>query len=496
MNDNSTSSNFSKTLAIVNKIVPFLFVFGMLGAGWYAVHELNTSTETHSDEESEGDMAESEAAVITLPEGKVNAAGFTSTPVEPQLVQHVHVVPGRIHYDELHHIEVKTPMAGILTEIRVKPGDDVAEGQLLATLNSPEIGEARAEVLKREADYELALRRSKREQEIAANLKEFMSQLDNGVSLNQLDKQFMGRPLGRYREVVQSAYSRLSLAEELNESVQPLAETGTISGRTIRERESELQIARGSYRSAREQAAFESAQSEFEAEADLKDAERMLKIARQQLESLLGYEEKQTTMDTEQSLSRVEIRAAFAGTIEARFKAESERVLPTEVLFVLANTDSLYVAADIRENDWPAISLTPGTTIQVEVPAMPDCTLTATVHYIGREVIPSTNAIPLVAKIDNREGLLRPGMFVRVALPLGQPKEALSVRPASILQQGDQDFVFESIGTNAFRKVEISTGIASDEWVEVTNGLVAGQMIVEKGAFILKSELLLEGEAE
>jgi len=492
---NESTNSPTTPLTVISKIFPTIMVLGIMGAGWYAVHELNAPHDGHSEEAEEAESAVA-SSVMELPDGKVEAGQFSSEAVSKQSVQHVHVVSGRIQYDELHHIEVKTPMAGILTEIQVKPGDQVQAGQLLATLNSPEIGRARAEVLKHQTELSLAQRIFKRESEIAENLKAYLQQLDATKDLKQLDDEFSSKQLGTYRQNVLSAYSRMLLAEQLMESVRPLAGTGSVSGKTIREREAELQISQVQFRSAREQALFESSQAMLEAEAARDDATRMLKVAHQQLESLLGYDEDQVSMDNEASLSRVEIRAPFAGTIEARYKADNERILPSEVLFVLADTKSLYVSADIRENDWPAVSLQPGTEIKVDVPALPDQQFTATVHYVGREVIPETNSVPLVATINNEEGALRPGMFVRVSLPVGANREAISVHPESILTHGDEQFVFVQLDDNQFQKVDVKTGLASDQWIEVTEGLAQGQRVVQNGAFLLKSEMLLEGEAE
>lgn len=291
-----------------------------------------------------------------------------------------------------------------------------------------------------------------------------------------------------------SAYSQLRLTSDLNQNLRPLAGTGSVAERTIRERQAELQIARAEYRSVREKSAFDASQAEFQARADVADAERLLKIARQQLETLLGYPEPEVDMDSQPSLSRLELRAPFEGTIESRSMARSERVERGDPLFILADTTSLYIAADIRENDWPAISLQTGTKIEVSVPAIPDRTFTATVHYIGRQVVPETNAVPLVATINNVDGLLRPGMFVRVSLPLGPPRNALAVHPESVVQHEDQEFVFVAVTETSFRRADVTTGLTSDEWTEVTSGLTAGDHVIEHGAFLLKSELLLEGE--
>lgn len=477
---------------LIAKAVPVLLVLGILGLGWFAVHEINTGSS--SDVSDSEESAAPSDSVITLPEGKLRAGGFRVEPAEEQLIQHVHVVPGRIHYNELRHIDIPTPVDGILIEILVSPGDDVKANQLLAVISSPTIDVARADVLLREAELKLAKRRLEREQEVAVNFKLYLAELDHNTDLDSLDKQFSEHRLGRRWQGVQSAYARLQLATDLYKNIRPLVDTKAVAGRTIREREADVQVARAEFRSAREQSLFETEQDLLKAQTAYSDAQRRVEIAHEHLELLLGHPEETSPAEKDTSLARLEVRAPISGTIVSRVKAGAERVLKSDVLFVLADTTTLYVAADIRENDWPAVSLKPGTEIKVTVPAIPDREFTASVHHVGREVMPETNAVPLKAKIDNREGLLRPGMFARVELPVGPPKRALSVPPESILQHEDQKFVFVRKSENTFQKKNISTGLASDKWTEVKDGLQQGQAVVTRGAFLLKSELLLEGE--
>jgi len=49
-------------------------------------------------------------------------------------------------------------------------------------------------------------------------------------------------------------------------------------------------------------------------------------------------------------------------------------------------------------------------------------------------------------------------------------------------------------GEGRFRRVNVETGVAGDDFVEVKSGLKVGQEVVARGAFILKSELLLDEE--
>lgn len=491
------SSKLRPLQGVAKKIIPPVVVIGLLAMGWLAIHELNSETKADSSSSMEtANGEESESSVIALPEAKVRTGKISAEPIEEQYIQHVHIVPGRIRYDDLRHVDIKAPVDGVLIQLHVKPGEHVTRGQLLAVLNSPTVGEARSTVVRREADLLLAKRSFDRASSISQNLNRYLEAIDAGKDLDSLEDQFSELVMGNYRRQIVSAYSRLLLAKELSDNVQPLAETGSIAGRTIRERSAEVEIARAEYLSARDQAAFEAAQVELEAKANLEQAQRQLNIAHEALEALLGYPDSGDLEQVSSILSRLEVRAPFAGTVESRFVAENERVARSESLLVLADTRSLYVAADIRENDWAAITLEPGEILTVSIPAIPDATFQARLHYVGREVAVDSNAVSLVATIDNAQGLLRPGMFVHVEIPLGDESRALAVSPESIVHHDDQSFVFVELADNRFQKINVSTGKTSDQWVEVTYGLAPGQLVVNQGAFLLKSEMLLEGEVE
>lgn len=490
------SKSKSGLFSTIAKVGPTLFVLAVMGGGWLAVHQINTGGQPDEEESIVEEAAVPDS--LTLPEGKVKAAKFESVPAQMQAVEHVHTIPGRIRYDETKHVDVKAPMDGILAEVLVTPGEHVQSGQLLAVLRSPEIGQARAEVLKRQKEREIAQQLLQREMTLAKNLEQMSAMLDQGQSVNSIENAFRNRVLGSYRQDILSAYARMQLASELLNKIQPLANSGSVSGRTVRERQAERQMAETEFRTARDQATFAANQAKINAEAKVSEADRQLNLAWQSVETLLGYKEDKSTanLSNEEALSRLEIRAPFSGSVESRAFANNERVTRGDSLIVLANTDSLYVAASIRESDWSAVSLGQGTKVSVLVPALDDRIFEARIRYFGREVQADTNSVPLVATIENAEGLLRPGMFVRVTIPIGEARQALSVKPESVVQHENQSFVFVDESGGTFKRVDVATGQASDEWVEVTKGLQPGQLVVTHGAFLLKSELLLQGESE
>lgn len=462
-----------------------------------AIHKLNrhhATPEENAPASNEGVAQD----ILRLPKGKLLTAGVQSDPAESQQLEYGHIIPGRIRYDETKHVDVKAPLDGMLKEILVTPGQSVQRGDLLAILLSPEIGQARTEVLTRITARELAQQAFDRDQELARNLAAMLKLLDDGSTIQAIESATNNRILGNYRQEILTSFAKVQLANELLAKVEPLSGTGAVPGRIIRERQAERQVAETAYRTARDQAQFSADQAKRNSEAKLADADRQLNLAWQAVEALLGYKEDRSFVDlsSEEAMSRLEIRAPFAGSVESRGFANNERVMRGDSLIVLANTNSLYVSASIRESDWPAIGIQPESLIKVQVPALENRTFEARVRYIGREVQSETNSMPLVATIENTEGLLRPGMFVRVTIPLNQPGEQLSVKPESVVQHENQSFVFVDLGDGSFKKVDVATGRSSENWIEIKSGISPGDLVVTKGAFLLKSELLLQGEGE
>jgi multidrug efflux pump subunit AcrA (membrane-fusion protein) len=102
--------------------------------------------------------------------------------------------------------------------------------------------------------------------------------------------------------------------------------------------------------------------------------------------------------------------------------------------------------------------------------------------------------VPLVATIDNADCLLRPGQFVRVRLPMAEPRDVLAVPDAAIVEHEGQAFAFVEQGAGKYARKDIRKGVADEGFTEVSSGLTEGERVVVQGAFYLKSELLLEGE--
>ena len=432
--------------------------------------------------------------MVVLGDEKLASLDIRVEPAARRLMQDVHVVPGRIQYDDARRVDIRATANGILVQVRVMPGDRVSAGQVLAVVSSPEIGLARTEVHHAHENWELAIKKQEWIEETSKNVSALVEKLNEPHADERArERSSAERHSASSRERLMSAYSRLSAGRKSREERRHARPQRPPGRRRLRSGWRSVAAPRRPCGGRASRPASTFVQQKRMAEIEAGDALRRLHIAEEQRTALLGYSPDTVPEDATagEVLSRVEIRAPFAGTIEEKHFAQSDRVRPSDAIFVLADTKSLWVAADIREQDWLALALEPGQELSVETPALPGCKLKARVKRTGRRVSPQTNSVLLVAEIANANGLLRPGLFVHVSIPIGAPKDVLCTPAAAVVQHEGAKFVFVQTGPKTFRRADVTTGLETDQAVEIVNGLTAGEPVVVQGAMALKAEMLV-----
>ena len=432
--------------------------------------------------------------IVRLAADKLAAADLHLAAATMQKIRRTRNVPGSIAYDATNHLPVTAPVSGVLVRVLVEPGQQVPEGEPLAVLSSPEIGRARDAVLQRQAELALAKKEQAWHEEIAANLRWLLAAVEQKPKPDVLEKEAAGKVLGAYRETILAPYSKLVLAELAVVSSQSPDSAAALSRRLLEERRSNREVAAAALSAACETSRFEAEQARDRARAAGEQAQRLLAVAEEELARLAGPAgDGASGLDSER-LSELEIRSPLGGRIEERQAVQAARVAAGSPLFTVANTSALWIMAEIHERDWQALKIKAGSEIGVRIPAIDLEPLAARVRFVGAEVDPHSRSVPLVAEIDNDFGRLKPGMFVWVEVPLEPAREALVVPPSAIMRHESQPFVFVPAGPGAFRRIDVQLGLETTSAVEVAAGLAAGAEVVDRGAFYLKSELLLERE--
>jgi cobalt-zinc-cadmium efflux system membrane fusion protein len=441
--------------------------------------------------------AATEADIVMLTAEQLQVAGIRTQTVTRQTLQMTRTLPARFAYDDARHVSVRTPSEGVLQTVLVKTGDQVAVGQSLATIRSPALGDARSRVLTSETNLALAEKAHQWEADIQAGVEQLVELIREGEPVESIKATLHDKTLGNLGGQLLTKYSKSELASKIARSMDSVGSSGAISGRVVQERISQQQQSLAELEASIEQTRFQAKQSLDRAAAAEAAAQRDLQIAQHSLATLLGstanvHDGLDVSAST-QDLSMLTIRAPIAGTVERKVFSATERVTPQAELFVIADTSTLWVEADIRSRDWDAIKVASGDSVMVSTPSVDAPPQPATVYYVGREANPASGAIPLVAQISNLDGRYRPGLFARVTAPTTFIDDVITVPESALVDLDGRDAVFVE-GYKGFQAVTVEVGRRSDGQVEICRGLEVGQSVVTEGAFILKSELLLEGE--
>jgi multidrug efflux pump subunit AcrA (membrane-fusion protein) len=478
-----------------------ILIVVMMVVGWFGWQILHAQKQAEGSPHTANDSLKHQAdpnekpmldQITLTPEKRRNLRIKTAT-VELTEKGRTCQIPGHVAYDQTKRVEVRLPVPGMLKQILVKPGDLVTKDQIIAYYDAPEVGLARADVLKYQAQLRIATSKRDWNASIVTGFKSLIEGLTNELSHEALEQNMQGMKLGQYREKVLVAFQKYQLAQSLYQNLKRLQDSGTIPFSTIQQKESEYQSARSAFQAILEQSSNDISILMKESVDDVENAQRLCSISEQNLQSMLGYKDTVSLPEaTNQHLSEVEIKAAIAGSVEELRFSAGERVSGGEIMLVLADTSHLWIEADVRDAQWQTLSLSHDSQFIVTSPALPGWSIQAKFVFLGRQVDPVTHALPLVMSIDNTKGTMRPGQYVQVSLPLEQPREMLTIPSSAVAVHEGCDFVFIPHDNGVYQRVNVTVGIKQENWVEIIQGLSAGQQVVASDVFALKSELLLE----
>jgi cobalt-zinc-cadmium efflux system membrane fusion protein len=144
---------------------------------------------------------------------------------------------------------------------------------------------------------------------------------------------------------------------------------------------------------------------------------------------------------------------------------------------------------DIYERDIGSIRT--GIQTKLSVATYPGKEFRGRISYVGDIMDEKSRTVKARVTIDNRDGLLKPGMFAAVSIH--SVKEAAAgkvivVPEEAVFLDGSRRYVFIREGDNRFVVREVLVGPVSGSRIEIKEGLKAGDAVVTEGVFTLKSE--------
>jgi membrane fusion protein (multidrug efflux system) len=188
-------------------------------------------------------------------------------------------------------------------------------------------------------------------------------------------------------------------------------------------------------------------------------------------------------------LDKTVIRAPFAGVLGLRSVSKGEYVTRGDALISLQTIDPL--KAEFRLPETFLSSVKVGQTIELTADALPNRRFTGQITAIAPQIDVNGRALQIRAHVPNPDGILRSGLFVRVAIAAASRENALLVPESAIVPEGEARFAFV-VENGKVRRVPVKLGERRIGEVEVLEGLSAGQEVVTAGQQRLRDGAAVE----
>jgi len=175
-----------------------------------------------------------------------------------------------------------------------------------------------------------------------------------------------------------------------------------------------------------------------------------------------------------------------SGVVIEKPALKGMRFMPGEALYQISDLSSLWVLADVFEQDIGLVR--PGQAVTVSVNAFPGRDFKGRIAFFYPTVSPDTRTAKVRIELPNPGGLLKPAMYAAVELAAGPPRKVLSVPRSAVIDSGVRRIVLVQIDEGRFEPREVKLGMPADEHVEILEGVKEGEAVVVAANFLIDAE--------
>ncbi len=416
---------------------------------------LNKGTGTAMPEERT-DAEEKPAEISSVDLEPESEANISTLRVALKPAMNSLLVSGVIEANQQQLQQITPLVSGRVETVNVALGDYVKAGSVVIVITSPQVAELHGKLHEAETRLRLAqenLGRVQNGSNRVAILKG-RATLDEASSNLERTKQLVNEGLSPRKDLIstESEYERAK------------AEFNYQSNISLNR---EVAIARGELETARTEAEH------------IKDGLQALDASLTNNEALSSRKH---------DISLIQLKAPISGTVIERFVNPGAGFEQGKPLLTIANTSSLWVIANVPEQQVPKIRL--------GMPAeliFDESHIAGRVTYIDSRLNEDTRTARVRIEVDNRRQTLKVGMFAQVKFNINSVGQMQLLVPSESVQKLNARTVVFAPDAGKRGHYLIKDIKVSEEkggFTPVLSGLEAGDTVVNKGAFILKSKAL------
>ncbi|MEO7152336.1 MAG: efflux RND transporter periplasmic adaptor subunit [Burkholderiaceae bacterium] len=181
-------------------------------------------------------------------------------------------------------------------------------------------------------------------------------------------------------------------------------------------------------------------------------------------------------------LMRMRIVAPFSGVAGIASVSVGDYVKDGADLVNIEDTGSMFVDFRLPERVLSRLKLGQG--VDVSLDGLPGRSYTGRVEAFDAQLDANGRSLLVRAKLDNREGTLRPGMFARARLVFEVREQALVVPEEALVPQGGKQYLLKVVdegNEKVTQRIEARIGLRVPGKVEILQGVAAGDIVVTAG---------------
>ncbi len=192
-----------------------------------------------------------------------------------------------------------------------------------------------------------------------------------------------------------------------------------------------------------------------------------------------------------------EVKSPVSGVVLVKRVNVGDYVAAGDPLYEVSNLSRVWVLFDAYETDLPWLKL--GDAISFTSESFPGKVFKGSISFIDPVMNPDTRTTNVRVEVDNRDGSLKPGMFVtgnsRSKLSGGQ--NDIVIPQSAVLWTGTRSLVYVKTPDTvnpAFVMREVTLGPSVGNGYVILNGLQVGDTIVTNGTFSVDAAAQLAGK--
>lgn len=218
---------------------------------------------------------------------------------------------------------------------------------------------------------------------------------------------------------------------------------------------------------------------------ELEEAQSVVSIAEKEYENCVAalqvYETDPQSMILGQPLI---IRSPISGNIIENTIVTGQYInSDSESVAVVADLSKVWIVAQVKEKDIRFIH--EGDRMDIQIAAFPGEEIKGVVYRVDEAVDEETRSIKVLSVCDNKEGLLKLGMYTTVHF-LDKPVDCLAIPEKALLQGDNESYVFVQKTANTFLRTPVKTEETKNGKAIVISGLNPVDKIISEGGYYLK----------